>query len=232
MNPIILLHGSNQLIEKPSLSEGNIRNDYGRGFYCTEQEEMAREWACKNQKDGFVNRYELDPAGLQMLDLSDGSHTVLDWIAILLKNRTFRLSSPIAADARDYLIRHFAPNTDGCDVIIGYRADDSYFQYAEAFLENTLPLRSLNRALRLGNLGMQTALVSEKAFSRLRFTKALPVDSRMYYPKFLERDSRARKAYAEEIARSRTYREDIFVLDILREEMDRNDPRIQRIISE
>ncbi|MFR5760669.1 MAG: DUF3990 domain-containing protein [Oscillospiraceae bacterium] len=48
---------------------------------------MAKEWACKNQKDGFVNRYELDTDGLRILNLSDGNHTVLNWIAILLKNR-------------------------------------------------------------------------------------------------------------------------------------------------
>ena len=125
---MLLLHGSSQVIETPELSQGNVHNDYGRGFYCTEIEEMAREWACKDQKDGFVNRYELDMEGLHILNLSDGSHTVLNWIAILLKNRTFRLRSPIAIDAREYLIEHFAPDTTACDLIVGYRADDSYFQ--------------------------------------------------------------------------------------------------------
>ena len=80
---------------------------------------MAKEWACKNQKDGFVNRYELDTDGLRILNLSDGNHTVLNWIAILLKNRTFRLRSPIAIDAREYLIEHFAIDTTVYDVIVG-----------------------------------------------------------------------------------------------------------------
>ncbi len=229
---MLLLHGSSQVIENPELSQGNVHNDYGRGFYCTEMEEMAREWACKDQKDGFVNRYELDMEGLRTLNLSDGNHTVLNWIAILLKNRTFRLRSPIAIDAREYLIEHFAPDTTAYDLIIGYRADDSYFQYAESFVENTLPLRSLNRALTLGKLGLQTVLVSERAFRQLRFIDAEPMDRTVYYPRFIERDTKARQTYTAEIAKSRTYRDDIFVLDILREEMSNDDPRIQRILFE
>lgn len=232
MEKIILLHGSNQVVEVPELSQGNVHNDYGRGFYCTRLEEMAKEWACKNQKDGFVNRYELDTEGLHILNLSDGKHTVLNWIAMLLKNRTFRLRSPIAIDAREYLIQHFAIDTAAYDLIVGYRADDSYFQYAESFVENTLPLRSLNKALMLGKLGLQTVLVSETAFQRLQFLDAEPVDRTLYYPKFVERDTKARQTYSAEIARSRSYRDDIFVLDILREEMRDDDPRIQQILFE
>ena len=232
MNQITLFHGSEQVVEAPELSLGSLHNDYGQGFYCTRLEEMAREWACKNQKDGFMNRYELDTEGLKTLYLSDGSHTVLNWIAILLKNRIFRLKSPIAIDAREYIIEHFAVDTSDYDLIVGYRADDSYFQYAESFVENNLPLRSLNKALSLGKLGLQTVLVSPKPFQQIRFIDAEPVDKTIYYPKFIERDTKARQTYSSEIAKSRSYRNDIFVLDILREEMKNDDLRIQRILLE
>lgn len=232
MTHITLFHGSEQIIETPMLYLGTTHNDYGRGFYCTRLEEMAKEWACKKNTDGFVNEYTLDTDNLHILNLSDGNHTVLNWIAILLKYRTFKLTSPIAIDAREYLIDHFAVDTSEYDIVIGYRADDSYFRYAESFVENALPLRSLNRALQLGKLGLQTVLVSEKAFDQLRFVQAEPVDKTEYYPKFLRRDTTARETYSKEIAKSRTYRDDIFVLDILRQEMTNDDPRIQRILSE
>ena len=232
MSKIILLHGTDHIIEKPDINIGNEHNDYGKGFYCTKAEEMAKEWACKQNTDGFVNRYELNTDGLKILDLTDGQHTVLNWIAILLKYRTFKLSSEIAIDARDYIIEHYSVNISDYDVVIGYRADDSYFQYAESFVSNGLPLRSLNKALRLGKLGEQTVLVSQKAFDRIRFIDAAPVSKDEYYPKFIDRDSSARKAFKQEIKKSKVYRDDIFVLDILREEMQNNDPRIQRIISE
>ncbi len=227
----ILFHGSDQVIENPRLELGNIHNDYGQGFYCTEFENLAGEWACKNGRDGFINRYRLNKEGLKILDLLDGSHTVLNWIALLLKNRVFRLSTQIAIDARQYLIDNFAPDTSAFDLVIGYRADDSYFQYAESFVENGLSVRGLNKALHLGRLGMQTVLISGKAFEQISFESALPADNRKYYPKYLERDSKARNDYSKDIAHDRTYREDLFIMDILREEMTNDDPRIQRYLS-
>ena len=232
MSKIILLHGTDHIIEVPDINIGNEHNDYGKGFYCTKTEEMAKEWACKQNTDGFVNSYELNTDGLKILDLTDGQHTVLNWIAILLKYRTFKLSSEIAIDARDYIIEHYSVNISDYDVVVGYRADDSYFQYAESFVSNGLPLRSLNKALKLGKLGEQTVLVSQKAFDQIKFIDAAPVSKDEYYPKFIARDSSARKAFKQEIKKSKVYRDDIFVLDILREEMQNNDPRIQRIISE
>ena len=232
MSKIILLHGTDHIIEEPDINIGNEHNDYGKGFYCTKAEEMAKEWACKQNTDGFVNSYELNTDGLKILDLTDGQHTVLNWIAILLKYRTFKLNSEIAIDARDYIIEHYSVNISDYDVVVGYRADDSYFQYAESFVSNGLPLRSLNKALKLGKLGEQTVLVSQKAFDQIKFIDAAPVSRDEYYPKFIDRDSSARKAFKQEIKKSKVYRDDIFVLDILREEMQNNDPRIQRILFE
>jgi len=229
---IILLHGSDQVVREPKLSLGLPYNDYGQGFYCTLKEEMAKEWACKRGKDGYMNRYAFDPSGLSVLNLSDGTHSILHWIALLLKHRKFSLRNQIAEDARAYIIEQFSLDTSGYDVIVGYRADDSYFSYAESFVENGLPLRGLTQALYLGQLGEQTALVSEKAFTHIRFLDAAPVDKDIYYPKFVERDTAAREAYQRDIRRSRTYLDDIFVLDIMRERMTVDDARIQRIISQ
>lgn len=227
-----LLHGTDHIIETPELRIGNPHNDYGQGFYCTCIDEMAREWACKKNTDGFVNVYDFDAEGLAVWNLLDGEHTVLNWIALLLRYRTFRLDTEFSVEARDYLIAHYAVDLSCYDAVIGYRADDSYFQYAEAFVSNGLPLRSLNRALRLGKLGEQTVILSPKGFDRLKFVEAYPVDKSVYYPKFLDRDTGARETYRREIKKSGSYREDIFVLDILREEMKNDDPRIRRILFE
>ena len=170
--------------------------------------------------------------GLKILNLTDNSHTVLNWIALLLKNRTLSLDSEIAIDAKNYIIEHFAIDTSEYDIVTGYRADDSYFRYAESFVENGLSLRSLNKALHLGKLGEQTVLVSKKAYERIKFIDAEPVDKSIYYPKFLARDTKARETYKNDIRKSKSYRDDIFVMDILREEMTNSDPRIRQILSE
>lgn len=230
MSKIELLHGSDHVIEKPDFYLGKTNNDYGRGFYCTRELSMAMEWACKQNTDGFVNKYSLEQDYLNILNLLDGGYNILHWMALLLKNRTFRLSNEIAVDARNYIIDNFSIDLKDFDIVIGYRADDSYFSFAESFVQNGLSLRGLNQALRLGKLGEQTVLISERAFENLKFEGAELADTTIYYPKFIKRDSGARETYRNKIRKSQSYKDDIFVLDILREEMKNDDPRIQRIL--
>lgn len=231
MSKITIYHGSAKIIQNPDIKAGKKHNDYGQGFYCTEDIELAKEWACKNEQDGFANVYELDVSDLKILNLNDKAYTILNWIAILLKNRVFSLDTPLSRNARDYIIEHFGINVEEYDVIIGYRADDSYFSFADAFVSNSLSLSSLNKALRLGKLGEQVALVSKKAFDNLNYIEAVSADCKIYYPKFFSRDTNARLTYHNEVAQTENVLDDIFVLDIIRQEMKNDDPRIQRIIS-
>ena len=60
MSELVLLHGSDHIIEKPDLLHGHDHNDYGRGFYCTTDLQLAGEWACKQNNDGFINRICID----------------------------------------------------------------------------------------------------------------------------------------------------------------------------
>ena len=161
MSTTQLFHGSDHVIEKPDFHLGKRNNDYGRGFYCTRELQMAMEWACKQNTDGFLNKYALEQDSLKILNLLDGDYNILHWMALLLKNRTFRLSNEIAVDARDYIIDNFLIDLKDYDVVVGYRADDSYFSFAESFVQNGLSLRSLNQALRLGKLGEQNVLISK-----------------------------------------------------------------------
>lgn len=65
MGKLTLYHGSPEIIEKPEFGKGKLHNDYGRGFYCTESIELAKEWACTEGQDGYVNQYGLDTEGLR-----------------------------------------------------------------------------------------------------------------------------------------------------------------------
>ena len=231
MDALTLYHGSPCIVQEPSLAAGKPNNDYGRGFYCTTQLPLAKEWACKAGHDGFANRFTLETHGLATLDLLDGTHSVLEWIALLLANRTFDLETQLAVDTRAYLVDHFLPSLAGTDLVIGYRADDSYFAFAEEFVSGALPLRALNRALHLGNLGEQVALVSERAFGQLSFVDAEPAEASTFFPRFKARDEAARRQWRDDIRGSSTYRDDLYALDILREEVTANDPRVRRILS-
>ena len=138
---MILYHGSKQIVELPKYGFGKEDNDYGRGFYCTESLELAKEWACPTQDDGFANRYLLDSEGLDVLDLSSGKYNILNWLAILFENRIFDIATPVARDAKEFIISRFTPQYKSKDIIVGYRADDSYFSFAKAFINNTIPFQ-------------------------------------------------------------------------------------------
>ena len=220
-----LYHGSDHIIEKPAFGLGKTQNDYGLGFYCTEHVELAKEWACGELKDGFANEYEIDPKGLKVVNLNDDDYTIVDWLAVLVANRDVQVTTPIQIEAKKQLLARFLPDFSKADVIRGYRADDSYFSFARAFLGNEISLRQLSLAMRLGQLGEQVVLKSKKAFGRLRYSGNVLAEAKAYYPKRLARDTAARAAFKKEA--SNPDLDGIFMRDILREHMERDDARLR-----
>lgn len=224
-------HGSSVVVEKPELAKGKRSNDYGQGFYCTEDLEMAKEWACKGKDPpAFANVYELDLRGLKVLNLSEGPYTVLNWIAVLLAYRTFQIDLEVAAEVRDYFLEHFMPPIQEADVVVGYRADDSYFSYAETFVSNGLSISRLNEALRLGKLGMQVALRTEKAFGKLRFVRADEVPWDEYHGRYVSRDAAARQEWREVLKKGAAASLGVFAYDVVRMGLRQGDERIRELL--
>lgn len=223
---MILYHGSEKIIENPVFGKGNLRNDYGRGFYCTENEELAKEWACSNNKNGFANKYELKLEGLNILYLNSSEYHVLHWLTILTKNRTYWERNTISETAKTYLSKHFMIDTSKYDVIIGYRADDSYFSFARDFVSGAISYKQLSEAMHLGKLGEQVVLISEKAFQNLKYISCSPANPSIYYAKKKERDREARKEYRKAKFNDNLENE-LFIIDIIREEMTGNDLRLR-----
>lgn len=224
MSKIVLYHGSNEKIEKPLLGKGKIYNDYGQGFYCTEHIELAKEWACNEGIDGFANTYELETSGLKVLNLSSNEYTILHWLALLMDNRRFRVSTPVMRRGVQWLREHFLIDISKYDLIIGYRADDSYFSFARAFINNEISLSQLNYAMRLGKLGEQYVLKTEKAFRQLVFKSAKLADNTIYYALRKKRDDEARNAFFAELEKEDL--NGIYMRDIIREEMTSDDIRL------
>ena len=223
---MILYHGSEKIIENPVFGKGNLRNDYGRGVYCTENEELAKEWACSNNKNGFANKYELKLEGLNILYLNSSEYHVLHWLTILTKNRTYWERNTISETAKTYLSKHFMIDTSKYDVIIGYRADDSYFSFARDFVSGAISYKQLSEAMHLGKLGEQVVLISEKAFQNLKYISCSPANPLIYYAKKKERDREARKEYRKAKFNDNLENE-LFIIDIIREEMTGNDLRLR-----
>lgn len=191
----IIYHGSDHIIDSPSLEKSNLYNDYGRGFYCSEDLELTKEWASRGKYDGVVNKYEFDTSNLKILDLTKGSYTVLNWIAILLKNRELPLLiKEVYKNRLDFIINNYHINLDKYDVIIGYRADDAYFKFPISFIQGFIGIDSLEEMYQLGNLGKQIALVSTKAFNQLKYL-GNEIVPECYKSKFYERMREAERHY-------------------------------------
>ena len=219
---LIIYHGSISIVKEPKYGLGKPYNDYGLGFYCTQSKELAKEWAVTDSQSGYANQYSLDVSELKILDLSKTGN-VLHWITLLLKNRVFSLKSAIARSGKEYLIKHFSLPTEQYDVIKGYRADDSYFSYANGFLNNSISIRQLKEALKLGKLGEQIVLMSPKAFSKIKFLGYEEAESKIYYPLRKARNNQAREEYAKSVFNIKE--DDLFLNDIIKG-VKSDDPRL------
>lgn len=211
---MILYHGSSEIVQKPVFGQGKAYNDYGLGFYCTEHMELAKEWACRERKTGFVSGYELDMGNLKILNLSDPEYSILHWLAILLENRRIRLSTPVMKRGFEWLKRYYSVEIDEYDVITGYRADDSYFAFARAFVNNEISLEQLSMAMRLGKLGEQWMVKSRKAFDAVRFQGYTVVPDIVYYGKRKQRDEQARREYQKLLEREE--KEGSYIRDLMK----------------
>ena len=210
---IELWHGSSHVIKHPEYGLVKPNNDYGRGFYCTRSVELAKEWACAGLDDGFANRYTLTTDGLLFLDLSQPPYTILNWLA-----------TAVAAQGIEYLKQVFLPDASQADVIVGYRADDSYFSFARAFVNNAISIDQLAEAMRLGELGKQIVLASPQAFAALLFQGCEIARASTYHGLRNERDRTAREAYRRKSAEADL--DGLFMRDIIREKVTNDDPRL------
>lgn len=194
MGVITLYHGSPNKVVSPQYGCGDDKHDYGRGFYLTDDIELAKEWAvCRpDEKNGWVHKYELECDELKILDFKE--YDVLAWLAELMKHRD-------AADSKRYrmlaekFIAKYGKDTDEYDVIKGWRADASYFYIAKEFVRDNIDIDILEELLLLGGLGTQYCVKSERAYSRLNEItgELLSVEYAEFNDRYNKRDVEARK---------------------------------------
>ncbi|WP_026654466.1 DUF3990 domain-containing protein [Butyrivibrio sp. AE3003] len=198
MEKLILYHGTYNKIVTPTYGQGDDKHDYGRGFYLTENYDLAKEWAVCRPDDcnGWVHKFELDTEDLKILDFQQLN--VLSWLAELMKHRD-------AADSKRYrvlaakFIEKYGVETSEYDVIKGWRANASYFYIAKEFVRDNIDIDILEELLSLGELGIQYCIKTEKAYSRLKEIQdeLSIVDYNEFNVKYNERDVRARRSMRE-----------------------------------
>lgn len=199
MSSDTIYHGSSLIVEKPSLDFSSGVNDFGKGFYCTQNADLAREWACSAGKSGYVNKYTLHSAGLDVLNIPDSDIGTLTWVALLLQFRKFRITSDLMKEGVDWLDDRFHVNLSNYDVLVAPRADESYFSFVRAFLSGEIALPQLTAALKLDSTNPEFVLLTEAAVNRLEFESFAPADTAIFYPKRKNRDYKLRKKFVEKV---------------------------------
>lgn len=230
---LILYHGTKFQFTRPEIEKSNPFSDYGRGFYCTKNLELAKEWSCsrlvQQETIGYVNKYSIDTANLKTFDFLSGGYNSLNWIATIIQNRELETDDADVAYAKNYLLDNFAVNLSGYDMVIGYRADDSYFKYATRFLEGRLNLDALTYAMYLGHLGEQYVIMNQETMDKMKFIEAIETNGKIYGPRYSKNDKTANDEY-ERIVGLPQVRKGFRVWNIIDEEVKDHDPRLSAYI--
>ena len=151
-NPIIsidetvtLYHGSKAGIRGTIAPISRDRCDFGKGFY------MGTE--------AKIYTLSVDLSELKILDVEVG----LDWALLVAYNRG-KLDSVKSTK----IYNRFVELSKGCDMIIGYIANDRMFVVLDRFFNGEITDLALIHSLSALNLGKQYAALTEKACKKIK----------------------------------------------------------------
>ena len=217
-----IYHGGDRIVRDPSFGTGRPYNDFGLGFYCTEFFQYAAEWAAGTGKNGFASAYTIEADGLRIINLCSSQYTLLHWLGLLFNYREFDLSSDTAYRAREYISKYYSVDHQACDCIIGYRADNRCFMFAQDFLDAKLSYKSFRSAVSGDDSNRQFVIKSNRAFDRISFTGYEPVLSEASFPVRRSREIRAIKSLKPSTGGS-----DFFITGLMEEEVRPYDARLR-----
>ena len=192
-------HGADRVVERPACGAGAPYRDFGVGFYCTTQRELAEVWACEGLRGGFVSRYVLDTDALQILDLTAETIGPFHWLGLLAAHRRFLDAAPTASNGAAWFRANACPALDGWDAVLGWRGDSSQFSFAQAVFSDNAPMDRLYRAL--AQSGTQLVLRTPRALAALRFQSCAAADPFQISGRGRARDRAARAAFWPEAVR-------------------------------
>lgn len=145
MNKVIY-HGSYLEIEFPQIRKHMFTKDFSWGFYCTEIKEQAEKWARKF-KTPIVNEYKLrNIEELKVKVFKDYSHEWLDFV-VSCRNGA----------------------THSYDVVEGPMADDTIYEYLEAYMDNLMDEEEFFKLMKSKYPTHQISFHTIKALDHLEF---------------------------------------------------------------
>ena len=158
---VTLYHGSKSGIIGKIAPMSRDRCDFGKGFYMGTDPMQPLTLICNFPKAKLYT-LNVELSGLNIIDVEVG----LDWAMLVAYNRGKMESvkgSPIYTRFRNY--------SKGCDMIIGYIADDRMFVVLDRFFNGEITDQALIHSLSALKLGKQYVALSQKACDRIKITE-------------------------------------------------------------
>lgn len=155
---VTLYHGSKSGIRGAIAPTSRERCDFGVGFYMGTDRTQPLTLIC-NYPNAKIYTLSVDLSSLKILDVEAG----LDWALLVAYNRG---KMELVKDSQIY--NRFANLSKGCDMIIGYIANDRMFVVLDRFFNGEITDLALVNSLSALKLGKQYVALTEKACKKVR----------------------------------------------------------------
>lgn len=164
---ISLYHISDRILEKPIVSGSEQTNDYGRGFYCTTDEEIIQY---KNPNSKVINKYNTDISNLAILDLTELD--IIYWITLITNYRSINVNSKYL----NRLKQNYMIDLNKYDCVSGWRCDGTISTIINNFFQENITSDAIYEAIKIGLIQPEFVLKSQYAFDNTKFICSKTVD--------------------------------------------------------
>ena len=155
---VTLYHGSKSGIRGAIAPISRERCDFGKGFYMGTDKTQPLTLIC-NFPNAKIYTLSVDLSDLAILNVEVG----LDW-ALLVAYHCGKMESV----KHTAIYRRFAELSKGCDMIIGYIANDRMFVVLDRFFNGEITDLALIHSLSALKLGRQYVALTKKACKKIK----------------------------------------------------------------
>lgn len=152
-----LYHGSRLEVQQPKITFSREDIDFGAGFYLTEDEDMAKKWAC-NKKHSVVNVYDVDIAYLSKYYFN----LDLEWLKYIGANR-------------DLLENDLITKFSNYDLLIGPTADDKLFNTVQNYKDGLITASQAIKYLNIAGYSNQYVFKNQESIDKLQFVRSYEI---------------------------------------------------------
>ena len=164
-NRSVLYHASRFGISGNIQPISRSRCDFGKGFYMGTDPFQPLTLVC-NEKNPVFYTLDFNTENLSVLDVEMG----IDWAMLIAYYRGYMNDK-----TGSVVYEKYAHMADGCDVIVGYIANDRMYQVLTDFFERRITDTALIGSLSALKLGRQYVAITQKACDQIRIIKERPL---------------------------------------------------------